>query len=566
MRFGLETALLLVSKDFIESDYIFGIELKRAMQRHAEKSCDVVPIIVRAVNIEPADAEDLPFMKLQCLPTDLKAVTSWTNRDEAWTNVAKGLRATVSSIRARRQGPSSSPMMPRALATPVVAPNGHTSILAPRAASGVVDIALDRVVAGVVQQVDEAEIERSGRAVLAHARDQLVQDTRTLVDLPDQKRVLWVDDRPENNRHETAALAKLQIEVIAVRSTGQALLRIAVDAKSGDTFDLILTDWTRPGDGADAALALLTKLREVGHSMPVVIYHGMFDPKDRAERAALGISAGAMGAAVHPSELMRLVHQALAGISGDALVIGEPAVNEPGRYARLPGARREAQAVADRLTAAGAFDAADVCALIADDDPASAPDGQRIIGAVLARDWRIVHIAGHGEPPERITLADGSSSDGEPCGVVLSNGVYLGPREIRTMRTVPELVFVNCGYMPERDTEQLLRGADLLAYDRARFASGVAEELINLGVRCVIVVGLAIDEAPALQFVAHFYEALLRGLRFIDAVSAACQAAHALGGNTWAAYQCYGDPGWSLRQRLRTRARGMDPLPRTIGD
>jgi hypothetical protein len=33
--------------------------------------------------------DDAPFMKLQGLPTDLRPVTSWPNRDEAWTNVAK---------------------------------------------------------------------------------------------------------------------------------------------------------------------------------------------------------------------------------------------------------------------------------------------------------------------------------------------------------------------------------------------------------------------------------------------------------------------------------------------
>jgi hypothetical protein len=99
-----ELVLLLVSKDFLESDYIFGVELKRAMARRAAQACEVVPIIVRAINIEPEDAEDpnFSFMKLQALPTDLKAVESWPNRDEAWTNVAKGLRATVKAIHARR--------------------------------------------------------------------------------------------------------------------------------------------------------------------------------------------------------------------------------------------------------------------------------------------------------------------------------------------------------------------------------------------------------------------------------------------------------------------------------
>ena len=46
--------------------------------------------------------------------------------------------------------------------------------------------------------------------------------------------------------------------------------------------------------------------------------------------------------------------------------------------------------------------------------------------------------------------------DGKPGGVVLSNGTFLGPDEIRNMRTVPELVFVNCCHLGSADAEQLL--------------------------------------------------------------------------------------------------------------
>jgi tetratricopeptide (TPR) repeat protein len=282
-----------------------------------------------------------------------------------------------------------------------------------------------------------------------------------------------------------------------------------------------------------------------------------------------------------------------AGIDSGALVIGEPAVTdgEPqatgrpelasapsaGRapqsgdrggkqYPRLPGARREAKAVQDKLTAEGAFDGADVRALIAEADAASAPDAHRVINALLERDWRIVHIAGHGEPPQAIVRADGSSFDGDPRGVVLSHGCYLGPREIRTMRSVPELVFVNCCYLAERSAEQLLRGADPFAYDRAQFASGVAEELIKLGVRCVVAAGWAVEDLPAETFATTFYDALLAGARFIDAAAQARLAAWEVRGrgNTWAAYQCYGDPEWTLR-RDRAEKRATPPADKFAG-
>jgi len=244
-----------------------------------------------------------------------------------------------------------------------------------------------------------------------------------------------------------------------------------------------------------------------------------------------------------------------ANSEGGVLVIGEPALPAGTGYARLPGARAEAQAVADAFAGTaggipGAHEAAGVKALIADSDPAhAAPDAQQIINALLERDWQVVHIAGHGAPP----LPD--ATPGATRGVVLSHG-FLGPSEINAMRTVPELVFVNCCFLAERDAAQLLAGPENLA----QFASTVADALINLGVRCVIAAGWAVEDGPAEVFATSFYAALLRGQRFIDAAALAREKAWDAhrDGNTWAAYQCYGDPNWTLR---REGARAPSPPP-----
>jgi hypothetical protein len=52
----------------------------------------------------------------------------------------------------------------------------------------------------------------------------------------------------------------------------------------------------------------------------------------------------------------------------------------------------------------------------------------------------------------------------------------------------------------------------------------------------------------------------MRGRRFMDAANEARIAAHAVGDNTWAAYQCYGDPDWTLRRN----AAGAERTPRTM--
>ena len=146
---------------------------------------------------------------------------------------------------------------------------------------------------------------------------------------------------------------------------------------------------------------------------------------------------------------------------------------------------------------------------------------------------------------------------------MLSGGTYLGPREIAALRVVPELVFVNCCYLGARQTASVLDVAPPgYRHDRAAFAAGVAEELIRIGVRCVIAAGWAVGDAPAKAFATTFYGALLDSppKRFIDAVAQAREAARALGGNTWAAYQCYGDPDWILRRGIADAQMPPRPL------
>ncbi len=86
--------LLLVSSSFLASDYCYGKEMERALEKHEAGEATVIPVIVR-----PCDWHEAPFAKLQGLPKDAKAVTSWGNKDEAWTDVAKGIRRAVETMR-----------------------------------------------------------------------------------------------------------------------------------------------------------------------------------------------------------------------------------------------------------------------------------------------------------------------------------------------------------------------------------------------------------------------------------------------------------------------------------
>ncbi|MFL5628042.1 MAG: toll/interleukin-1 receptor domain-containing protein [Ktedonobacteraceae bacterium] len=88
--------LLLVSPDFLASNYCYSIEMKRALERHERGEARVIPVIIRPVYWQGA-----PIGKLQALPKDAKPVTSWNNQDEAFFNVAEGIRKIVEEIRNR---------------------------------------------------------------------------------------------------------------------------------------------------------------------------------------------------------------------------------------------------------------------------------------------------------------------------------------------------------------------------------------------------------------------------------------------------------------------------------
>ena len=87
--------LLLISPAFINSDYCFDLELKKALERHDAGQATTVPIIIR-----PCIWSILPFARLQVLPTDGKACTKWSDMDEALLDVAEGIRRLVERDRA----------------------------------------------------------------------------------------------------------------------------------------------------------------------------------------------------------------------------------------------------------------------------------------------------------------------------------------------------------------------------------------------------------------------------------------------------------------------------------
>lgn len=88
--------LLLISVDFNASNYIWEKELATAMQRHEKGEARVIPVILR-----DCEWTDMPYAKLQALPTDGNPISKYTDRDSAYTEVAKGIRRVVEFFAAK---------------------------------------------------------------------------------------------------------------------------------------------------------------------------------------------------------------------------------------------------------------------------------------------------------------------------------------------------------------------------------------------------------------------------------------------------------------------------------
>ena len=230
-----------------------------------------------------------------------------------------------------------------------------------------------------------------------------------------------------------------------------------------------------------------------------------------------------------------------------AYVIGNPSTEKffknfpvPGRkpdesLISLDGAEHEAEAVVEALRRYG---------YSVEQSIGAGYSALQVINPLYQKPYRIVHIAAHGA--FALTAADGTARS----GVVLSDGLLLSAAEIDQMEIVPDLVFLNCCHLGKMDVGPV-------AYNRLAYS--ISRELIEIGVRCVIAAGWAVDDDAAATFAETFYQKLLHDkLEFGEAVFEARRETYRKHGHslTWGAYQAYGDPGWRIDPRDGGSNRG----------
>lgn len=193
----------------------------------------------------------------------------------------------------------------------------------------------------------------------------------------------------------------------------------------------------------------------------------------------------------------------------------------------LPAAVREGHAIADSLHRAG-WNESDIVVSPAEREALD------IFATLYARPYRILMIGAHG-------IFEARGLDGRSySGVVLSDGLLLTAVEIGQMEVVPEVVFLSCCHLGSVNNPH--SQPNRLAYSLSR-------KLIEMGVRCVVAAGWAVNDEAASTFASVFFARLTQGEVFGDAIFQARLAAFAQhpGSNTWGAYQAYGDPGYRLQ-------------------
>lgn len=207
--------------------------------------------------------------------------------------------------------------------------------------------------------------------------------------------------------------------------------------------------------------------------------------------------------------------------SNHALVIADPLT---GNYApALPGAEKEGSEVEKKL--AGHFEVKCL----------RKKNAGEIMQALFCNDYRIIHLAGHG-------VYDPDNP--RKSGMLIGNDIFLTTFEIEQLSAIPELMFINCCFLGKADPDK-----EKLFNQRYKLAASIGTQLIAKGVKSVVVAGWAIDDSAALLFAQVFYDQMLSGKNFGEAVRVARENVYLkfqLQNNTWGAYQCYGDPYYKL--------------------
>ncbi|MDN3665678.1 CHAT domain-containing protein [Algibacter miyuki] len=211
----------------------------------------------------------------------------------------------------------------------------------------------------------------------------------------------------------------------------------------------------------------------------------------------------------------------------EAFVVGDPIYNQ-NNLPQLPAAKIEAEWVANTLKKS----AYQVNSLINS-------SAKNIMMELFSKHYKIMHFAGHGiYDPENCNV-----------GIAIGNGICIDPAMINQLGYVPEFVFINCCYSGTLNAQD-----EAYSKNRYRLAANIGTQLIEMGVKAIIISGWAVNDGAAKVFAETFYGKMFQGYDFGSAVKQARLACFQKypSSNTWGAYQCYGNQFYMFKNRSKS--------------
>ncbi|MFM9435585.1 hypothetical protein ACFDR9_002655 [Janthinobacterium sp. CG_23.3] len=244
----------------------------------------------------------------------------------------------------------------------------------------------------------------------------------------------------------------------------------------------------------------------VDQSAAIYPWELMRDEAD-GEESPLSTRIGMVRQLATPRERPR----GLSPLSNSVLVVGD---TDSG-MAELAAAQAEAQDVA-RLFSANGYNVVDLYR----------PKAQQVLVHLFDEKYFAIHLAGHGE-------VEGPSTP--LTGLVLGPKTRLTAAQISKLKRVPQFVFINCCHLGDMRPDA--------AAPWSKLAANLATAFIEMGSKAVIAAGWRIDDQAAAVFAHSFYQAMMGGEYFGEAVRLARETAYLRfpASNTWGAYQAYGD-------------------------
>jgi hypothetical protein len=86
-----DVIVLLVSADFLVSEFCYEHEMRRAVERAHQGDALVIGVMLRAVD----GWERTPFAEFQVVPQDGRPISKWSDADDAYKHVVERIRAAL---------------------------------------------------------------------------------------------------------------------------------------------------------------------------------------------------------------------------------------------------------------------------------------------------------------------------------------------------------------------------------------------------------------------------------------------------------------------------------------